>query len=121
LAWTTPSWAGRWTADIFAAYQSPLLAEIPDALELDPSHRLLPVDYGDVCLNYDKAWFAENGVPLPGSLADLADPAYAGLLVVQNPATSSPWPGLFAGDDCRVWRGWLPGLLGWIYAPTACW
>lgn len=77
-------------ADIFATYNSPLLAEIPDALELDPSHRLLPVDYGDVCLNYDKTWFAENGVPLPESLADLTDPAYEGLLVVENPATSSP-------------------------------
>ncbi len=77
-------------ADIFEAYQSPLLAEIPDALELDRTHRLLPVDYGDVCLNYDKAWFAENGLPLPGSLGDLTDPAYEGLLVVQNPATSSP-------------------------------
>lgn len=77
-------------AGIFEAYDSPLLAEIPDALKLDPSHRLLPVDYGDVCLNYDKAWFAENGMPLPTSLADLADPAYAGLLVVENPATSSP-------------------------------
>ncbi|MCA9956379.1 MAG: thiamine ABC transporter substrate-binding protein [Anaerolineales bacterium] len=77
-------------AGIFEAYDSPLLAEIPDALKLDPSNRLLPVDYGDVCLNYDKAWFAENDVPLPGSLSDLADLAYAGLLVVENPATSSP-------------------------------
>ncbi|MFZ1395653.1 MAG: thiamine ABC transporter substrate-binding protein, partial [Candidatus Promineifilaceae bacterium] len=77
-------------AGIFEAYASPLLAEIPDALKLDPGNRLLPVDYGDVCLNYDKAWFAENNLPLPQSLADLTDPMYAGLLVVQNPATSSP-------------------------------
>ncbi len=77
-------------ADIFETYASPLLDQIPDALELDPQHRLLPVDYGDVCLNYDKAWFAENGVPLPQTLADLTNPDYAGLLVVENPATSSP-------------------------------
>lgn len=77
-------------AGIFEAYASPLLAEIPDALKLDPGNRLLPVDYGDVCLNYDKTWFAENNLPLPQSLADLTDPMYAGLLVVQNPATSSP-------------------------------
>jgi thiamine transport system substrate-binding protein len=118
-------------ADIFVAYESPLLAEIPDALELDPSYRLLPVDYGDVCLNYDKAWFAENGVPLPGSLADLTDPAYAGLLVVQNPATSSPglafllatiaefgedgyldyWAGLRA-NDVLVTNGWEEAYYG---------
>lgn len=77
-------------AGIFEPYDSPLLAEIPDALELDSENRLLPVDYGDVCLNYDKAWFAENDLPLPPSLADLTDPLYEGLLVVQNPATSSP-------------------------------
>ncbi|MCB0153646.1 MAG: thiamine ABC transporter substrate-binding protein, partial [Anaerolineae bacterium] len=75
---------------IFEPYSSPLLADIPDALELDPEHRLLPVDFGDVCLNYDKAWFAEQGLEPPANLAALADPAYQGLTVVQNPATSSP-------------------------------
>ena len=78
------------TAGIFEAYDSPLLEQIPAALQLDAENRLLPVDYGDVCLNYDKAWFAENNLPLPQSLTDLTDPRYAGLLVVQNPATSSP-------------------------------
>jgi thiamine transport system substrate-binding protein len=77
-------------AGIFEPYASPLLDQIPDALKLDSENRLLPVDYGDVCLNYDKAWFAANELPLPQSLSDLADPIYAGLLVVQNPATSSP-------------------------------
>lgn len=77
-------------ANIFEAYESPLLAQIPDGLELDNQNRLLPMNYGDVCLNYDKAWFAENELPLPQSLADLTNPEYAGLLVVENPATSSP-------------------------------
>lgn len=77
-------------ADIFEPYQSPALADVNLALALDDSYRLLPVDYGDVCLNYDKAWFAENGLALPASLADLTDAAYRDLLVVENPATSSP-------------------------------
>ncbi len=77
-------------ADIFATYESPALANVPDSLELDQSYRLLPVDYGDVCLNYDIAWFAEHNLAPPQSLADLADPAYKELLVVENPATSSP-------------------------------
>ena len=51
---------------------------------------LVPVDYGYVTLNYDKAWFAKKGLALPRSLDDLAQPAYAKLMVVQNPATSSP-------------------------------
>ncbi len=77
-------------ADIFEPYESPELANIPDALKLDSSYQLLPVDYGDVCLNYDKGWFSENGLSLPSSLSELADPVYQGLLVVENPATSSP-------------------------------
>jgi thiamine transport system substrate-binding protein len=77
-------------ADIFLPYASPLLAEIPVSLKLDQQNRLLPVDYGDVCLNYDKEWFRKNNLPPPTDLADLIKPAYRGLTVVENPATSSP-------------------------------
>jgi thiamine transport system substrate-binding protein len=76
--------------DIFEPYASPLLAQIPAAFKLDPENRALPVDYGDVCLNYDKAYFAEKNLPVPQTFEDLAKPEYQGLLVVQNPATSSP-------------------------------
>jgi thiamine transport system substrate-binding protein len=75
---------------LFEAYASPLLANIPAEFKLDPDNRALPVDYGDVCINYDKAWFQEHQLPVPQSLEDLTKPEYAGLLVVENPATSSP-------------------------------
>lgn len=77
-------------ANIFEAYASPMLTKIPAEFQLDDSHRALPVDFGDVCLNYDKAWFDSHTVPLPQSLSDLSKPEYKGLLVVENPATSSP-------------------------------
>ncbi|HET9589485.1 MAG TPA: thiamine ABC transporter substrate-binding protein [Anaerolineales bacterium] len=77
-------------ADIFEPYASAALENIPAEFQLDPSNRALPVDYGDVCINYDKAYFAENNLPVPQSLGDLTEPEYAGLLVVENPATSSP-------------------------------
>ena len=76
--------------DIFEAYASPLLAGIPGSFKLDEQNQALPVDYGDVCLNYDKAYFAEKGLNPPQSLDDLLKPEYKGLLVVENPATSSP-------------------------------
>jgi len=76
--------------DLFVAYESPLLDAIPDAFELDAEHRVSPVTYGDVCLNYDRAYFAENNLDVPQSLIDLTQPQYAGLLVVPSPATSSP-------------------------------
>ena len=77
-------------AGIFEPYDSPALAAIPDELELDPQHRLLPVDFGHVCLNYDKAWFSGKELAPPVALEDLVRPEYEGLTVVQNPATSSP-------------------------------
>lgn len=51
---------------------------------------VVPVDYGFVNLNIDKAWFEKKGLALPKSLQDLSTPAYRDLLVVPNPATSSP-------------------------------
>ena len=62
----------------------------PEFLDLVPNGEATPVDYGDVCVNYDIGWFAERDLEPPTSFADLVDPAYAGMLVVQNPATSSP-------------------------------
>lgn len=75
---------------IFEPYESPLLETIPDKFELDPQHRALPVDYGDVCLNYEKAFFEEQGIEPPRNLEELLEEDYAGLTVVENPATSSP-------------------------------
>ena len=77
-------------ADIYEAYQSPVLTKIPARFKLDPENRLLPVDYGDVCINYDKAYFDEHGLQVPFTLEGLLRAEYNGLLVVENPATSSP-------------------------------
>ncbi len=75
-------------ADLFVPYESPGLAGVLPGLEADPGHRVTPIDYGDVCLNYDKAYFTDT--PPPQSLADLTGSAYRGLLVVEDPGTSSP-------------------------------
>ena len=77
-------------AGIFEPYKPQGLENISDALELDPEYRLVPVDYGDVCLNYDKAYFKEKGLSPPQNLEDLTKPELKGLTVVENPATSSP-------------------------------
>jgi len=77
-------------AGIYEPYASPLLAKIPAGFQLDPQNSALPVDYGDICINYDKAFFAAHNLPFPATLEDLVKPEYKGLLVVENPATSSP-------------------------------
>jgi thiamine transport system substrate-binding protein len=76
--------------DLFEVYQSPALKDVSGEFQLDASHRVTPVDYGDVCINYDKLFFAEKNLPLPETLVQLIDPTYADMLVVENPATSSP-------------------------------
>jgi thiamine transport system substrate-binding protein len=52
--------------------------------------QLVPVDYADVCFNYDRVWFEERGITPPGSWRDLTKPAYNSLAVVTNPLSSSP-------------------------------
>jgi thiamine transport system substrate-binding protein len=51
---------------------------------------LADISYGDVCFNYDKAWFAEKGLAAPTRIAQLTEEKYRGLTVVSNPNTSSP-------------------------------
>lgn len=77
-------------AGILSPYTSPALPEGADAFAADDTHALTPVDYGDVCVNADTRWFAAKGLAVPRTLDDLARPEYAGLLVVENPASSSP-------------------------------
>jgi thiamine transport system substrate-binding protein len=123
--------------DLFEAYESPALPDIPTALILDETHHMLPVDWGDVCLNYDVQWFEDENLALPGTLEDLAAPAYKGLTVVENPATSSPglafllatvdyfgeqgygeyWRAL-RENDVRVENGWTEAYYGQFTAAS---
>lgn len=77
-------------AEIFAPYESPALKFVGEGFLPDDTFRVTPIDFGDVCLNYDIAYFEEHGLDLPGSLSDLTKTEYRGLLVAENPATSSP-------------------------------
>ena len=75
---------------VFERYRPPALAQIAPALRLDATGHATPIDFGDVCVNYDITYFDDAGLAPPQQLEDLVDPAYADLLVVQNPAASSP-------------------------------
>jgi thiamine transport system substrate-binding protein len=75
--------------NIFVEHQSELLDDVVTGLR--PETQLVtPIDFGDVCLNYDKAWFEDNQIAVPDDLDQFRDPAYAALLTVEHPATSSP-------------------------------
>jgi len=77
--------------DVLEAYEAQGLDSVPaDLRRLVPGGEATPIDFGDVCINYDRARFEQEGLAPPTDLAALADPAYRDLLVVENPATSSP-------------------------------
>ena len=88
-------------AEVFLPHVAADLGAV-DASFLPPDDRVTPVDFGDVCVNADLAWFADRGLAVPRTLEDLADPAYRGLLVVQNPATSSPGLAFLLGTIERL-------------------
>jgi thiamine transport system substrate-binding protein len=75
--------------NLLEEYRSPELSTLgPDFSSPDP--HVTPIDHGEVCLNYDRAWFRQHDVPPPHTLDDLIRAPYRNLLVVENPATSSP-------------------------------
>ncbi len=95
--------------DLFEPYESPLLEGVDEKYVLDPEHRVTPIDHGEVCLNYDKAWFASRGLRPPRSLEEIALPRYRDQLVVQNPATSTPGLAFMLATIARFgdrWQGY---------------
>jgi thiamine transport system substrate-binding protein len=78
-------------ARVFDPYASPAAATLdPRFTSLVPDGEATPVDYGDVCVNYDIAATEAAGLQPPTSFEQLAQPDYASRLVVENAATSSP-------------------------------
>ena len=75
--------------DILEAYASPELENIPESYRLDPENRALPFNFGEICINYDKKYFADHDLAVPSSLDDLIEPEYKGLLVTQDPGASN--------------------------------
>ncbi|WP_330460080.1 thiamine ABC transporter substrate-binding protein [Streptomyces sp. NBC_00820] len=100
---------------LFQPYEAKGLGQVDPAHQLDADkHRVTPVDYGDICVNYDKAYFSAHKLTPPQTFADLAKPAYKNLLVTENAATSSPGLGFLLGSAARFgdtgWQGYWKKL-----------
>jgi thiamine transport system substrate-binding protein len=92
---------------LFQPYEAKGLDRVDAAFKADAEHRVTPVDTGDVCVNYDKAYFSERGLTPPDSLDDLAEPAYKDLLVTENAGSSSPGLGFLLGTAAAYGdEGW---------------
>ena len=66
---------------ILEPYETSELVNVPERFQLDSTHRLIPIDYGDVCVNY---WIDALDGPPPESIMDLVLPEFAGSLVVHG-------------------------------------
>lgn len=80
-------WHKAQAAQVLDPYDGPA-ARRPAVAEVGAG--VVPVTYGFVNLNADKAWLAREQRSAPTGLLDLTRPEWAGKLVVPNPATSSP-------------------------------
>jgi len=74
---------------LFIPYTARGIESVNPLLRID-GDIVTPIDFGDVCINYDIEALAAIGSPPPENLGDLLDPQYEGLLVVEDPSTSSP-------------------------------
>ncbi|MER5581734.1 thiamine ABC transporter substrate-binding protein [Streptomyces asoensis] len=100
---------------LFQPYEAAGLARVGAPYQLDATkHRVTPVDFGDICVNYDKAYFTEHKLAPPASFDDLVKPAYRNLLVTENAATSSPGLGFLLGTAAKYgdggWEGYWKKL-----------
>ncbi|MFF5028209.1 thiamine ABC transporter substrate-binding protein [Streptomyces collinus] len=93
---------------LFQPYEAKGLGTVGAQYQLDKAkHRVTPIDFGDICVNYDKAYFEKHRLQPPQTFADLAKPAYKNLLVTENAATSSPGLGFLLGSAASYGdQGW---------------
>ncbi|MGH3311288.1 MAG: thiamine ABC transporter substrate-binding protein [Streptomyces sp.] len=92
---------------VFTPYRAKGLEQVPGELQLDKGkHRVTPVDSGEICVNYDRSYFAKKKLDPPRTLADLARPEYKNLLVTSNAATSSPGLGFLLATVEEYGTGW---------------
>ncbi|MET9913310.1 thiamine ABC transporter substrate-binding protein [Streptomyces sp. NPDC006476] len=100
---------------LFQSYEAKGSEGIKPQYRVDQDkHRVTPIDSGDICVNYDKAYFSKHRLTPPQSFDDLVKPEYKNLLVTENAATSSPGLGFLLGSAAKYgddgWQGYWKKL-----------
>ena len=89
---------------LFQSYEAKGAGTIQAGYRVD-GDKVTPIDTGDICVNYDKAWFSKHKLQPPTSYDDLIKPAYKNLLVTENASTSSPGLGFLLGSAAKYGDG----------------
>ncbi|MEU0200751.1 MULTISPECIES: thiamine ABC transporter substrate-binding protein [unclassified Streptomyces] len=100
---------------VFQPYEAKGSERIKAEYRVDQErHRVTPIDTGDICVNYDKKYFADHKLEPPRSFDDLVKPKYKNLLVTENASTSSPGLGFLLGTAAKYgdddWAGYWKKL-----------
>ena len=113
--------------DLFIPYRPDLIDRVPPGLQ-SGGDLVTPIDFGDVCLNTDIAGLAALDIQAPATLRDLVKPEYSGLLVVQDPSTSTPGLAFllatietFGEDGDYTWRDFWADLVANDVRITSGW
>jgi len=77
---------------------------------------LTPIDFADVCFNYDLAYFKSHSLDIPNSWRDLTKKEYKGLTVIESPNTSSTGLAFLVS----TYAGFAPATAG-VTSPTVNW
>jgi thiamine transport system substrate-binding protein len=112
-------------AGVLEAYESPGLKDVLTSAKFDPSHHLLPFDFGHFAVCYDTRVIKNP----PESLEDLTSSRYEKSLVLMDPRTSTPglgflmWTRAVYGERWPdYWKRLRPSILtvsdGWSQGYT---
>jgi len=107
-------------ADVLQPYTPKNLSMIAPGLDFDPTHHLLPYDYGYFCVIWDSQKLANP----PKTLADLAKPEFAKKLILMDPRTSTPGLGFLAAvvaTQGEKWPAFWKSLKPSILTVTSGW
>jgi thiamine transport system substrate-binding protein len=118
-------------AEVFVPYKSQNFAFLDhSSVDNVPGNEVTPVDTGDVCINYDIAYYADHNIPPPLTLRALVSSLYKDQLVVPSPLSSSAGLAFFLATVAEFgedgWQGYwrqlrANGVLvvdGWTEAYT---
>jgi thiamine transport system substrate-binding protein len=101
-------------ADAFEVNEYDVTALHDEVVARVDTERIVPIDYGDVCVNYDREWFDANDVELPTTIDALLGAEYRSLTVVEDPSLSSPGLAFLLATIDRYeedWESWWERLV----------